>query len=497
MPRSVVICFLTVLGLMLPCLSSADDKDLEQALALQKVMRGAIARAEPSIACVLVSRSEAYGRLAGQPLAPDLTGKLGDLDPALLKKLAKEKAKDERRKFDLADPEYVPETFGSGVVVDPQGLVLTNYHVIRDATKIFLRLPGGKGSYADIHAADPRSDLAILRIGDTRLLPLKAVPLGDAATIERGQFVLTLANPFAAGFRDGQPSASWGIVSNLRRRIPGEPREENRTKPLHYYGTLIQTDCRIHLGCSGGALLNLGGELIGLTTSLAAIHGGETPGGYALPLDAGMRRILEVLKRGEEVEYGFLGVTFYDLGPGKGVAIAHATPGSPAEREAHLQQHDVILAVNDAPVGESDDLFLHLGTQLAGTKIKLKVLHGASKTIGTVDVTLGKLYVPGKKIASSLGKRPFFRGLRVDYTTLLASPHSNFVPVGVLVGEVAPGSAAAQAQLKPGEVLTHVNNRPVTSPAGFYAAVANLKGPIEFQLHTFGSHEPPSKVILK
>jgi serine protease Do len=381
--------------------------------------------------------------------------------------------------------------------------VLTNYHVIRDATKIFVRLPGGKASYADIHAADPRSDLAVLRLRDARLLPLSALALGDGSRIERGQFVLTLANPYAAGFRDGQPSASWGIVSNLRRRIPAEPRDEKKAvKPLYYYGILMQTDTRVNLGCSGGAVLNLAGELIGLTTSLAAIHGGETPGGFALPLDAGLRRILDVLKRGEEVEYGFLGITFSEERSelGTGVKIDSATLGSPARLDARLNQQDIILAVNDVPVQDNDDLSLQLGTQLAGTKIALKIMRAGTRQIETVQVTLGKLAVPGKKIASSLGKRPYFRGLRVDYTTLLAQqPESRlrFVPAGVLVTEVQPGSSAAQAQLKPGEVITHVNNRPVASPAAFYLAVAGQRGSVEFQLHSLGSHEPPPRVLIK
>ena len=124
--------------------------------------------------------------------------------------------------------------------------------------------------------------------------------------------MICLANPFAAGFRDGSPSASWGIISNLHRRASGVTSEIERpgVKPtLHHYGTLIQTDVRLALGCSGGALLNLDGELIGLTTAQAALVGSEAPGGFAVPLDGPMKRIIDVLVRGDEVEYGFLGVT--------------------------------------------------------------------------------------------------------------------------------------------------------------------------------------------
>src|SRR5207247_1701287 len=121
------------------------------------------------------------------------------------------------RRLNLALPEVVPDSYGSGVVIDPAGLVLTNYHVVRYATKIFVRLPGKTGSYANIHAADERSDLAVLQLIDS---PggLAALPMGDADNVKKGQFVLAIANPFAAGFRDGSPSVSWGMLSNVRRR---------------------------------------------------------------------------------------------------------------------------------------------------------------------------------------------------------------------------------------------------------------------------------------
>ena len=200
-----------------------------------------------------------------------------------------------------------------------KGLILTNYHVVRDAVLVYVRLPGGKGGYANIHAADSRSDLAVLKVKrEVTAHIVRPLSFGDAGKLQRGQFVLTLANPYAAGFRDGQPSASWGILSNIRRRVPmPHIPEEERVKSLHHYGTLLQTDARLNLGCSGGALLNLHGELIGLTTSYAAIHGGDTPGGFAVPIDASFRRILDVLMDGEEVEYGLLGVS-WKLSQGKG-----------------------------------------------------------------------------------------------------------------------------------------------------------------------------------
>src|SRR5204863_5236552 len=137
-------------------------------------------------------------------------------------------------------------------------------------TGIYVRLPGEKGCYATIHAADQRSDLAVLKL-NAELPGLKAIPLGQGEKLRKGQFVLSLANPFAAGFRDGSPSASWGIVSNLHRRAARADDDEKKVE-LHVHPILLQTDARLNLGCSGGALLNLRGELIGLTTARAAIN---------------------------------------------------------------------------------------------------------------------------------------------------------------------------------------------------------------------------------
>ena len=136
-----------------------------------------------------------------------------------------------------------------------------------------------------MHAADSRSDLAVLALD--KPVAVKAIKVGNGDAVEKGDYVLSLSNPFAAGFRDGSPSASWGIISNVRRRVPGSAREEDRGKSLHQYGTLLQTDARLNLGCSGGALIDLNGNLIGLTTSTAAISGGEVPGGFAVPIERG------------------------------------------------------------------------------------------------------------------------------------------------------------------------------------------------------------------
>jgi serine protease Do len=482
-------CVFLLALLLLPALGLGEERNRHaDVLALQEAVEQTIERAEPSIACILVSRSEGYRDFGAAP--SDEPGKLGRFDPP---RMGGFPGQDPRvaaaRSLDLSNPETVPESYGSGVVLDESGLVLTQAHVVRKATKIYVRLPGNRGSWADIHASDPRSDLAVLRLLD-RVPNLKPLKLGDGSKLRKGSFVLSLSNPFAAGFRDGSPSASWGIVSNLRRKSTGQVSEMERPRQtLHHFGSLIQTDTRLNLGCSGGALLNLDGDLVALTTSMAAISGGETPGGFAVPVDANMRRIIDVLRRGEEVEYGFLGVYLsMDSHPGRGVQLLNVADGSPAQR-AGLLRGDYVLTINGAPVRENDDLFLLVGMQLAGSTVRIEVARTPNGPRRTCSVKLAKYYVPGPIIASR--KPPAPSGLRVDYTSILSQRGRTSIPPGVVIREVLPDSPAARARLQLDTVITRVNGRAVNTPAEFYEAMAAARGPIELTLiNTEGGDEP-------
>jgi serine protease Do len=480
-------CLLVIL--IAATMTWADSPALKEAQALQEAMQNAIQEAEPAIACILVSRSEDYIKHEETPVA-DGSGRLGRFHLLRAQQRAlnmsppgtdPDTLKDRIKKLDLSIPGNVPESYGSGVVIDESGLILTNEHVIRDATKIFVRLPGEKGYYADIHAADPRSDLAVLRLLVDSPKRFKTIKLGDGGKARKGQWVVSLANPFAAGFRDGSPSASWGIISNVRRRPAGSANELERAKPVYLYqhGILLQTDCRLNAGSSGGALIDLRGELIGLTTAIAAITGSETAGGFALPIDAGMKRIIDVLKRGEEVEYGFLGVSLSpDPRPLEaGILISAAVPASPAALKG-LGQGDIILSVNGTAINDYDELFLAISTTLAGSEARLEISRGGGPA-RTLTVTLDKFPVLGRIIASK--KPPALRGLRVDYLSVLG-PQPKDIANGVVVREVVTGTSAAQALLKVNDVITHVRGQAVNTPADFYRKMQTLTGPVELTL---------------
>jgi serine protease Do len=498
MSRNLVTLALVAL-LIAPALARAADTPVSpEVVALQKAVQQAIERAEPSIACILVSRSEDYAKYPDYAPATDGSGRLGKFAARVYPPFPRRISDDEARQrkaeqaLDLSLPDSVPESFGSGVVVDASGLILTNAHVVRDATKVYVRLPGKPGSWADIHALDPRSDLAVLKLIDPPQ-GLKAIKFGDGDKVKVGQFVISLANPFAAGFRDGNPSASWGIIGNLKRRAPGNPNEVERSKQtIHQFGTLLQTDVRLTLGCSGGALLNLDGEMIGLTTATAALSGTETPGGYALPMDAGLRRVIEVLKRGEEVEYGFLGVQMNPNPPPdtKGVIIEGTPTGMPAAA-AGLQRNDIIVSVDGKPVKDNDDLFILIGLGLAGNKSRIEVAHPNGRT-ETVEAELAKFYVPGSVIAS---KRPPARGgLRVDYTsTLMQRPAGPFGPQpvldGVVIREVVSGSPADKAGLQKDKIIKEVNGQKVRTPKEYYAAMENARNEVDLTILSFDGRQ--------
>ena len=430
-----------------------------------------VAKTEPAVACILVSRSPLY-RKHGYVTGVEPPGVLGDVPFRL----------GAEKQLYLDDPLHIPEAFGTGLNLDPKGLVLTNYHVIRDAVKIYVRFPEGRGSYADIHAADPRSDLAVLRLLTPGVRPLPTIRFGNADNIRRGETVVALSNPYVAGFLDGHASVSVGVVSNLRRRIPGRQQiAESNANPLYQFGLLMQTDARLALGSSGGALIDAKGECVGITTALAALTGSDVPGGFAVPVTTRMRKIIEVLRRGEEVDYGFLGVRLDTTSPppeGGGVRIASIQADSPASF-AGIQQSDVITEVDGVSIRDTQDLFLALSTCQAGDTAKITVRGRNRFDVRRVAATLVKsgnnALVP---IATSLGKRPYVGGLRVEYTSVISMASLEKLKEGVLIIDVQKNSKAARLGLFEHDIITHVNDRRVNTPESFYGELSRARGPI-------------------
>lgn len=441
------------------------------AAALEEAVVRAIGRAEKSVVAIaLVPKARADDALRLEERPDPFGRRLGpSASPA------------------PTDPDFVPSQYATGVVIDAAGLVLTAYHALPEDCDYYVTTHERKVYRAWIKGADPRSDLAVLAVEARDLAP---IVLGDAARVRKGQFVIALGNPYAIA-RDGQVSASWGIVSNLARKAPPQPDETDPLgkSTLHHFGTLIQTDARLNLGTSGGALVNLQGEMIGLCTSLAAVAGYETAAGYAFPIDATFRRVIDTLKAGREAEYGFLGVRRPNyVPPGDaagpaGVRVYEVVHGSPAQRGG-LRPGDVITAVGGVPIYDFDGLVLEVGKLPVEDTARLHVVRDGRPL--DLAVALSKYPVRGRKVVTN---RPEpWRGMHVDYPTAVVDSGGRplFAAVaydqGVAVTEVREGTAAWQAGLRPGMLVSHVGRTAVHSPRDFRAAVAGRTGAVDLRL---------------
>lgn len=511
---SVVLSWCVCTGFVcchVPTATAQEPDGLAAVAAIERTLVDAIATAEQSVVSIArIKRSTS--RIASDELPLGPFGVFNrnrgqEIDPD-----------------DPSHPDFIPTDFGSGVVIGLDGpnasprrvYILTNYHVVKGGTRtipdeahpdefqLYVRTPNRRGFNATIFAADPRSDLAVITISDADVKPIK---MGDGSRLRKGQLVVALGNPYAVA-RDGSASASWGMVSNLRRR-PGIPRdstdlEKRKRETLHDLGDLIQVDTRLNLGTSGGALVNLKGELVGLTTSLAALAGFEKSSGFAVPIDSTTMRVIQSLREGKEVEYGFLGVSFGPIqetrlshqaffppgaNPPEGALVVDVVHGGPAER-AGIHQRDIILNVNGERVFTRDDLTREINKLGPEARAKITVWrHSDSGTSGstTIDVALTKWGAFDEDgIVASTYRYPPWRGLVIDYSTARDKHNGEFqkgpFPEGVLVLKLLPPLDSTQSEMVEGNRITKVNQRLVSTPAEFLNAVKDLRGDVTLVL---------------
>jgi serine protease Do len=450
---------------------------LEAAAALEKAVVEAIAKAEKSVVAIARVRKEvsAPGRAPGDE-EPRLAPRVPDIS-------------------DPTDPDFVPSEFGTGVVIDAKGLIVTNYHVLGDTKAADYYVWLAKKPYsARVKAADPWLDLAVLQIEAEGLTPM---PLGNARELKKGQFVIALGNPYAIA-RDGQPSATWGLVSNLSRKAPSprtDTRPSERGETLHHWGTLIQTDAKLELGTSGGALVNLKGEMVGLTTSLAALAGYEKSGGFAYPVDDDFRKAIDMLKIGRLPEYGFLGVAPRFLAEGerragrRGAVVEDVVPATPAFR-AGLKVGDLITQIDSQPVFDNVDLIRQLSGKPVETVVTIAYERsGTAAKPGQrteVNVPLSKKRMESGRPGIAEVVDPPWRGMRVEYATaapLFREQSRDLDPAGCVgVIEVERDSSAWKAGFRPGDFVSHVGQARVATPREFYEAVGKESGEVKLKL---------------
>jgi serine protease Do len=395
-----------------------------------------------------------------------------------------------------------PTEFGSGVILSEDGAILTCYHVIDDPEQndYFVWVsdqaaPGAsQAGYpipaqvvrkpATVKAGDPWTDLAVLKI-DAGGLP--AMPMGDARRLRRGSFVVSLGNPYASA-RDGQASASWGLVSNLQRTAPRLRESSGDLTPpqsLQEFGTLIQTDARLNLGTSGGALIDMRGEMVGLTTSLAAVAGYEQAAGYAIPIDPAMLNTIASLREGKSPAFGFLGVEPTDAGGRRGALVRRVVPGMAGEN-AGIRSGDVVIGVDGQRIVDASDLFRELSRRAADAEVTLTVLSPAFGRQRTLVARLGKKRLALARPAYSEVEDPSWRGMWVDFASALPPDRlmrGNMTRTGeAAVVRVDPDSPAWRAGVRPGQMVLAVEDQPIDRPEDFYAAVENNSGNVTLRM---------------
>jgi serine protease Do len=355
-------------------------------------------------------------------------------------------------------------SLGSGFVIDPAGLVVTNNHVIEGADEIIINFVDGTSlKVVKVLGHDPKTDLAVLKIEPKK--PLKAVTFGDSTKMRVGDWVMAIGNPFGLG-----GSVTVGIISATRRDINAGP-----------YDEFLQTDAAINRGNSGGPLFNMDGEVIGVNTAIISPSGGSIGIGFALPSNSAVQ-VIDQLKQYGEMRRGWLGVHVQNvteeiaaslgLEQPKGALVAKVSPESPAA-SAGIQPSDVIVAFDGQPIDNMRSLPRAVAATAIGKSVDVELLRKGETM--NFSVVVGRLPEDeeGEEVAKSddgpapkpehqrellgLSLAPLTDELRDRYGIGQSIE-------GVVVVEVKPDSPAAQKEVKPGDVIVEVTQEKVKRP---------------------------------
>jgi serine protease Do len=363
------------------------------------------------------------------------------------------------------------EARGSGFIIDPDGVIVTNNHVVKGATSVSVTLDDGTVLPARIVGRDPRTDVAVLRVKSNKRLPF--INLGDSSKVEPGQWVIAVGNPFGLG-----GSVTAGIVSARGRDIGEGP-----------YDSFIQVDAPINQGNSGGPLFAQDGTVVGVNTAIISPSGGSVGIGFAIPSNT-VKSVVAQLQKSGHVTRGYIGVSAQAVSASmaqalklkgtnaeeNGALVASVEPDSPAA-SAGLQPGDVIQAVNSETVTNARDLARDIAEVPPGGHAKLAIVRDGKPQ--TVDVTVGTL---SADVAANGRNGGFSGNAGVGLTLSPLTPQlRNQLDLpdrarGAVITEVRPGSPAEAAGLQPGDVITGVGDRLVTSPSDASRAIRSSIG---------------------
>ncbi len=353
------------------------------------------------------------------------------------------------------------KSLGSGFVVDREGYILTNNHVVESGDKIIVRLSDEKEFEAKLVGRDAKTDIAVIKIDAD--IELSTAPLGNSDELEVGEWVLAIGNPFGL-----EHSVTAGIVSAKGRNIGAGP-----------YDNFIQTDASINPGNSGGPLINLRGEVVGINTAIFSRGGGNIGIGFAIPINL-VKELLPQLKSKGKVTRGWLGVVIQGVTPAiaeslgmdqaRGALVANVSGDGPASR-AGVQIGDVIIEFGGQRVKESNDLPIIVARTPVNKEVSVIVLRDGKEV--ELSVTVGELKEE-EVLASTKGKGDL--GLTVQRVTpQIAESLGLERAEGVVITMVEPGSPAEEAGLRRGDVILEIDRKSIRKLSDYQKAITKLK----------------------
>jgi serine protease Do len=355
------------------------------------------------------------------------------------------------RRFFGNRPRGDVRSLGSGFLVNPDGDIVTNNHVVDGATEIRVKLADGRELPARIIGRDPKTDLALLKIQATGL---PVIPLGNSAELRVGEAVMAIGNPFGL-----EQTVTTGIVSATGRVIGEGP-----------YDDFIQTDAAINPGNSGGPLINARGQAIGINTAIVSRSGGSVGIGFAIPVNLAKAVVTQLAETGHVVR-GWLGVAIQPLTPDlakgfgvpdtRGALVSSVVDGSPA-MQAGVKPGDVITAYDGRPVGRAEDLPRAVADTRVGREVPLTLVRRGQPL--TLTLKVGRLEESTQEAEATATGQPRL-GLALERVTPARARDLGLADTrGVLVQDVQDGSRAARAGLQPGDVIVEVDHRLVETP---------------------------------
>ena len=405
-------------------------------------------------------------------------------------------------------PQTERETsLGSGVIVNSDGYILTNNHVVAHGGNIKV-VWNNKNYTGKVVGTDPLTDIAVVKIDATGL---PTIALGDSSKLQVGDVVFAIGDPFGIG-----ETATMGIVSATGRSIGLESQEQGKQA----YEDFIQTDAAINPGNSGGAMIDLHGDLVGINTAILSSgssmngEGGNEGIGFAIPINMARNIMQQIIEHGK-VQRGYMGVYIGELSPemakefnynggGAGALVDNVTAGSPAAK-AGIKRGDIILGLNGESINGSGDLTARIASTAPGTPVQLKIFRDG-KTF-ELPVTLGELPEQGATSTSALGEgdsgensSKALEGVQVENLTPQIAQQLNLSASarGVVVDSVDQSSAAAEAGLQKGDVIIEVNHKTVNNMAEFRAAMAGTGNqPVLLLVRPFGRSDVTTYVLVE